>query len=225
MIPDTFDRVELSIHFDYENILVEQGSTKSLLKSKDGKWMERDMVLEREILDTLSPVFSRCDVDDSSGTHIKEAGEGIDEFFDTIEQVALSEHIRFEYLQDTRRLTSRSLSVKVKVESGIDWFDTTVTTLLGDEPLPDADKIFKAMRNKQRFVRLDNGTTILLKDTLKQSIDDLDDAGIDLGKNGILQKIPKHMIGALRSSGKGNVLSFDLDSSAKKLKKSFENFA
>jgi hypothetical protein len=81
------------------------------------------------------------------------------------------------------------------------------------------------MRNKQRFVRLDNGTTILLKDTLKQSIDDLEDAGLSLEKNGVMQKIPKHMIGALRSSGKSGGLSFDLDSGAKKLKKSFENFA
>lgn len=117
---------------------------------------------------------------DGSFVRIISQDADVDEIFDRIESLSSREDVRIEYLQDTKRFTTRAVSVNVRVESGIDWFDTTVTTSLGDEPLPDADRIFAAVRARQRFVRLDDGTVILLRESLRQSVEDLEGAGIDL---------------------------------------------
>jgi hypothetical protein len=51
MIPDTFDRVEFSICFEYGTELFVQGSTKNLIKSKDGHWIERNLDHEKRIVE------------------------------------------------------------------------------------------------------------------------------------------------------------------------------
>ena len=111
------------------------------------------------------------------------------------------------------------------MKTGIDWFDTTVDVTVGDEVSSEGAAILAGIRKHQKFVLLDNGTTLILRDSLHTTIEELEEIGIDTDKTNIPQRIARHMIGALRSNAKSSPLSFQLDTQAKALKKSFENFS
>lgn len=57
----------------------------------------------------------------------------------------------------TQNLNPNKATVSVKVNSGIDWFNTALTVTYGKQKAP-LKQLYKAIRNKNKYVQLDDGT-------------------------------------------------------------------
>lgn len=57
----------------------------------------------------------------------------------------------------TQNLNPNKAVVSVKVNSGIDWFNTALTVTYGKQQAP-LKQLYKAIRNKSKYVQLDDGT-------------------------------------------------------------------
>ncbi len=226
-IPESFDRVECEGFFDYDGYFLPSNDTRPYLRLSDGRWIARNHQIED--MQTNRPEIQEFlrSFDGSMEGRIllKQSDDTIDAFFDRIVAMADLKWVRFEYLQDTKRFTTKTVGVKVQVKTGIDWFDTTVNVTVGDEVSSEGAMILAGIRKRQKFVLLDNGTTVILRNSLHTTIEELEEIGIDTDKIEEPQRISRHMIGALRSNAKSSPLSFQLDTQTKALKKSFENFA
>ena len=59
------------------------------------------------------------------------------------------------------KLNPHKVKINIQVASGINWFDTTVKVKFGDQQVP-LKYLHKTIRNKSRFVQLDDGTQGIL---------------------------------------------------------------
>ncbi len=228
MIPDSFDRIECEGFFDYQGILVSSQDTRPLLRLMDGRWVRRSTEEEDAVTmgDTMVRDFigSFDEMRDES-ILIKHTDDTIDGFFDRVDRMVADGHARFEYLQDTKRFVTTPVQVKVSVKSGIDWFDLSTEISVGDDVLAEGKNIVASIRKGKKFVLLSDGTALMLRESLKNTMDELEELGIDMANIHESQRIDRHMIGAFREQTKDISLVFDLDTKAKELKKAFENFS
>lgn len=67
------------------------------------------------------------------------------------------------------------VKVQVDVKTGIDWFDTTVAVTVGNDVVTEGAAILAGIRKRQKFVLLDNGTTLVLRDALQGTLDELEE--------------------------------------------------
>ncbi len=226
-IPETFDRVECEGFFDYEGYLLPSYDTRPYLHLTDGRWIARnDEIEDLQINRAEIQEFLRSfDGVQQGKILIKKSDDTMDDFFERIVTIGGLEWVRFEYLQDTKRFTTKAVGVKVQVKTGIDWFDTKVDVMVGNEISSEWSAILAGIRKRQKFVLLDDGTTVILRESLQSTIEEIEEIGIDIDKSNESQRISRHMIGALRANTKTSPLSFQLDTKAKALRASFENFS
>lgn len=127
-----------------------------------------------------------------------------------------------EYVQDTKRISTLKAKVHVSVTSGIDWFDTEVALELDHEEVNAGEKLLEAIKNNKKYISLDDGSLLMIRDEMRQSLLSLESLGIDPTKTGA-QKLGRYMIGTLDTE-KDSLLHFSLDREALRLQKSLLNF-
>ena len=75
--------------------------------------------------------------------------------------------IGFDVLKNFKFNTAKP-STKIRISSGMDWFDAKVDVVFGDQQVTIAE-IKRALSNKQQFVQLNDGTLgILPEEWLKK---------------------------------------------------------
>lgn len=195
---------------------------RPIIKNLDGNLYERDFVLEKSALKELLIKLNFDNYNQQRWIGTKYADDKIDEFFSQIQDLT-KEGIQIKYLQPAKKITNKSISGKVNINSNIDWFDTSVEIKLWDEAISDYNKIFEAIKSWSEHIYLNDGTIVKLEKDLKDFVNNLSNIGINeknIGKNA---KIWKYNIWLLDWEWEDK-FDYELDQEIIELKKNLLNF-
>lgn len=152
--------------FKYESKEISWGYFGDVIEPKDGmvKIINRHEQAENDFTQLIRNLHS--DIQQNLKEHFfyikAESVIAQNWFFRFIEEMREwdVELLGFEKLKNLRINTNKP-ETKVHVSSGIDWFDTTVDVVFGDQSVNITD-VKKALAKKQNFVRLGDGSVGLL---------------------------------------------------------------
>ena len=169
LIPDDLSEVLVQMGFRYFEKIFFHSSEESFFPLQDG-WMRRNFQRETEDTLCMNPLFS-SGKEISSGKYRYEVNEDIDLLFDSIERLCEEKSWEIEYQQEIRRVSHANAKVHVAITTGIDWFDTEISVELDQAQVDIGEKLVEAMRNNKRYILLDNGAALLIKEDIKKSIE------------------------------------------------------
>jgi len=250
---DQFKQIHFSLKFRYPqkkdnydpttsnnlNIYVSPEDSRNYIENLNGDLIERNKKEERNIIKNYLPsLMDHFNVEyPQQVTFQTQIDENTDKLFDRIDQL-IEEWILIHYLQKTKKISSKTISVSVNIKSGIDRFDTQVEIKLWDEEIEDKSFLREALKTEKKSIQLKNGTTILLKQDLKEITNKLTDLWIDKNNINENSKISKYNIGTLwkmlddiEKSKKKNKdttdpkLTLEVAKEIIKLKKTLKNFS
>jgi SNF2 family DNA or RNA helicase len=118
------------------------------------------------------------------------------------------------------KLSPYKASVEISVASGIDWFDTKVKLKFGKKDVP-LKVLHKSLRNKSKFVALDDGTLGLIPEEWIKKFNDYFKAG---KLDGALIRTPKSRFLDILDLYETEVLSKEAWAEISYLKTKFEHF-
>ena len=219
-IPEELTHITLRIGVEYGDSTLWGIDTSAYVITPTGL-IARQREHETLLIQALTPLFETGRFITADTTRM-EIDEGIDLFFEGIDRLEATGNYHITYLQEAHRVSQANIGVKVSVSSGIDWFDTEVALEIDAIQADIGEQLLEAAKHHRRYITLDDGTILMLRDHIRASLSALDALGINVGKSGT-QKIGRYMIGAL-DPGKDTTLSFILDREAIRLRKSLMHF-
>lgn len=226
---------ELKIFYDEQkNNLVDINDYKYFLKWDDSRryiknleWkiIPRNFVMENDIRDQYKSFFQEhYDMHDWEwNIFTKNVDGSIDNFFDKIDEL-IGDWIEIHYMQNTKKFTSKAISVNVSVDNNIDWFDINVEVSIWDEKIDEYELIFEAFESGQRILTLKNGMTILIKEDMKKLAQELNELWIDKKNVNQTKKISKYNIWLLKDKISDSKLKYQLDKEVLKFKQQLSQF-
>ncbi len=221
-ISSDYTIVQLDYDYIYGTLRVHPMSEKQIYSDENGV-IRRDREKEKNEYNRIIPLLDLCEMHDlplSRGIQAIDADSDI--FFDQVE-VLIADGILVEYRQSTHRVSQAPLSAQLRVSSGEDWFDVSVDLILGEQVLQNAAEILMAIRKWGKYITLDNGTIIQLKQDISRTLADWDELGITEKNIDSGVQVAKYNIGLLKAKT-GNLSTFELPAEVEKLQMALTDF-
>ncbi|MBS8121946.1 SNF2-related protein [Candidatus Vampirococcus lugosii] len=227
IIDNDFSNVEVKHNVFYKDEILEENEFDNKYIFKKDELIERDLEKENNLYDQVNGIKVLAD-EVVGNTFYKNSTKNIDSFFDEIEKQEKNGK-KVVYKQKTKRISSKTLSAKLDVKSGIDRFDASLKLKIGDKKINSAKKILESIKKGDNTVILDDGTAFKLKDNVKKVFKELEEIGINNSNiEDETYKIGKYNIGLLGKNSENDendkILEYDLDHKGKELKEKISNF-
>lgn len=222
-IPNDYSYINTTFLLNYDNIEINSTNTEKDVIVNDNKLIKRNKEKENEQIEKVSILKQEFD-EFYVNIWKKYVDDNLDKFFDEIENI-IEKWIIIEYKQKTKRISTWTLKVNLKVKSWIDFFDIQSQVLLWDKELSDANSIISLAKRSWKFITLENWNTIILKNDISKTIKQLDSLWIDEKDIWWDIKISKYNIWLLKDkTKKWDLIDFELDKEILELKNKFKNF-
>lgn len=222
-ISSDYSSVKVEKVLTYDDIEIWLKDSEKIMIIHENRIIKRNKGKEIEILKIswdLNKLF------DKSNENIwkKYCDDNIDSFFDEIEKL-IAMWIKAEYKQEAKRVSNTNLKINLKVSSWIDFFDIESNIMLWDKEIQDAKEILSQIQRWARYITLDNGNIVILKNDITKEINNLEALWMNMKDIWKEIKVWKYNIWLLRENNeKTSNLIFDLAKDIIDLKNKIKDF-